>query len=131
MIKGNNSIVISGPLEESLRQFINSQNSQATRDRIKDLIESKLNEILIGDNGYDHINNIDYSIETNEFGSVDIKPFNFFTALLIKGFYAPSAICSDEYEIEYGFFTWDNGQLLFLEKTKDQIRDERIDKILK
>jgi hypothetical protein len=124
------SKVISGPLEESLRQFINSQNSQATRDRIKDLIESKLNEILIGDNGYDYINNIDYSIETNEFGSVDIKPFNFFTALLIKGFYAPSALYSDEYEIEYGFFTWDNGQLLFLEKTKDQIRDERIDKIL-
>ncbi len=124
-------INISDDMKSILNKFngrtLSNDTTHEIIENIRQLLNFKVNDITKNDG-------IDFEIKITSSKSY-INPRNFFTALLMVGIYSPLTHPSigDIYEhhTEFGKYYWMNGELKYKEKSKKNIRKERIEKVLK
>jgi len=121
IVARNNSIIA------GLNKFIGMQYSEKTKSLIIQHIDFELSKLV--DPNLIHL--IKYDI-IESFGKYDINPHNLFTALLFNGLYYPESInYNDSFKIEWGTFSLFNGKLFFEERPIEEVRELRLNKILK
>jgi len=121
-IAAKNNIIISG-----LNKFIGMQYSEKTKFMITQHINFELSKTIDPNlNEY-----IQYDI-VESFGKYAINPYNLFTALIFNGLYYPQSIhYKDTFRIEWGTFSLRNGTLYFEERPIEEVRELRLNEILK
>jgi hypothetical protein len=124
-----------------LTDIISSELKLILRSNLigKKLTDQTKHDIICLMNGYFNKIKFDnqFDINIHHYISLDIKPpgvitpNNFFTALMLMGHYYPPAIDNDNFfEREFDYLTWSDGNIISTRKSVEQVRSERIDKIL-
>jgi hypothetical protein len=116
-------------LQNLLNNFTGRLLDDRTKNEINSLLRSEIVKLLSTSSEYEYnklINNISFDIEQNK-----IVPLNFFTALLMEGIYSPESIEENRYENDFCIYYWKEEALFYKQKSTQEIREERIDRLLK